>query len=103
MKQINKEQKRNILVTRSEGTRQLQLNERTEHFGTTKDVNLEQKRKHLVEKMFKTKKKKREVVRARASEQRRKKTHKRWLKDETGAKKKSRTLIDARRVMLEEA
>lgn len=51
----NEEEKRNILVTRSEGIRQLQLNEGIEHFHSTKDINLEKKWKHPVEKMFKTK------------------------------------------------
>lgn len=66
--------------------------------------NLERETENILWKRCSKQKEKepREVVRARASERRRKKTHKRWLKDETGAQKKSRTLIDARRVMFEE-
>lgn len=79
----NEEEKRNILVTRD---------------------HLERETENILWKRCSKQKEKepREVVRARASERRRKKTHKRWLKDETGAQKKSRTLIDARRVMFEE-
>lgn len=56
-----------------------------------------------MEKMFKTKRKRAEGSCTELQHQNGDgKRHKRWLKDETGAKKKSRTLIDARHVMFEE-
>lgn len=54
-------------MTRSEGIRQLELNEGIEHFQTTKDINLEKKWRHPVEKMFETKRKKAERSRTSSS------------------------------------